>query len=76
MGGSHNEAVLGVRATRDDREAAKAALKEKRWNLQEFVTACLRAVVADPATLLTLLEAHRPAAKPVGRPRKATPPAE
>lgn len=72
--GPHAEVVLGVRATRTDRDAARAAVEAEGWKLQEFVTACLRAIAADPKRLLALVEGHRPAPKPVGRPRKATPP--
>lgn len=69
--GPHAEVVLGVRATRAHREAARAALGEEGWELQAFITACLLAVADNPAETLRLLAPYRPPDKPKGRPRKA-----
>jgi hypothetical protein len=71
--GPHNETVIGVRATTARRDLAHEALHEHGWKLQEFVTACLEAVIADPAKFLRHVARHRPERKAAGRPRKRQP---
>lgn len=68
--GPHNETVIGARADTATKEAAKKALAEHGWSLQDFIVAALRTLIANPAKAIRFVAAQRPAAKPTGRPRK------
>lgn len=47
---------------------ARRVLHAEGWQLREFVVACLRALLADPAGFLAGLDGHRPERRRSGRP--------
>lgn len=71
MSSQHREPALTVRPPADLRQAATRELNERNLEVQAFVVACFKALVADPERFLEGLTAHWPEKKPRGRPRKA-----
>ncbi len=61
---------LTVRPPIEDLTAARAVLGREEIQMKAFITACLRALHADPAAMLAFLKPHWPAARKFGRPRK------
>lgn len=61
--------VLTVRPPEADLAAAREVLTEQRLDMRAFVTASLRALVADPQGTVARLEPFWPPEKPRGRPR-------
>jgi hypothetical protein len=68
----HADPALTVRPPAEVKARAQAELAARGRGLRGFVTACLAALVAEPDRLLALLDAHWPAEKPRGRPRRGT----
>ncbi|MEU7822999.1 hypothetical protein [Catellatospora sp. NPDC049133] len=66
--GNHVDPPLPVRASARDVELAKLTLEQAGWTLTAFVGACVRAVAAEPETVLGMLDKHRPEPKRRGRP--------
>lgn len=69
----HREPGLTVRPPADLKARASTALSDRGKEMQAFITACLRALDADPDGFLAVLTEHWPAPKPRGRPRKSPP---
>jgi hypothetical protein len=55
-------------------EAADAALEARGWTMWQLLHACITVAARRPGELLALVAESKPARKPQGRPRKATPP--
>lgn len=53
-----------------EKKPAQQILDAEDWQLREFVVACLRALVADPAGFLASLGDYRPDRRDPGRPSK------
>ncbi|MFE7958652.1 hypothetical protein [Streptomyces sp. NPDC057413] len=71
MSSQHRDPALTVRPPADLRQAATRELNERNLEVQAFVVACFKALVAEPEQFLEELTAHWPEKKPRGRPRKA-----
>ena len=70
MSSQHRDPALTVRPPAALRQAAARELEERNLEVQAFVVACFKALVADPEAFLGELTAHWPDKKPRGRPRK------
>lgn len=70
MSSQHRDPALTIRPPADLRQAAARELNERNLEVQAFVVACFKALVADPEKFLEDLTAHWPDKKPRGRPRK------
>jgi hypothetical protein len=68
----HRDLGLTVRPDATLKQLATQALSDRDREMKAFVVACLSALIADPDGFLEQLNEHWPAAKPRGRPRKAT----
>jgi hypothetical protein len=66
----HRHPALTVRPPRAVQDAAKQALTERGWTMQDFMTACLAAVGAEPEATLERIAGHRVAPNRRGRPAK------
>ena len=76
MSSQHRDPPLNVRPPTADRTAATDALTERGKDMTGFVTACLRALAANPDRLLRQLAPHWPEPKPRGRPPRAPRPGD
>lgn len=70
MSSQHREPALTVRPPSDLRQAVTRELNERNLEVQAFVVACFKALMADPEGFLGELTGHWPDKKPRGRPRK------
>lgn len=64
-----NPGVL-ARPAKTLKEQAKRVLAEQGWTMNEFLIACLAALVRNPQGMLRRLGAHRPPRRR-GRPRRS-----
>ncbi|MFC1428596.1 hypothetical protein ACEZCY_36080 [Streptacidiphilus sp. N1-12] len=74
MSSQHRDPSMNVRVPAELKAATQQALGGRE--LRGFVLACCTALVADPPAFLAGLEDHWPPPNPVGRPSKASPPAD
>lgn len=66
----HANPKLTVRAPEQLRQAILDPLKQRGLTAQDFMIACLAALVADPDRQIEAVAPHWPEPKPKGRPRK------
>ncbi|MBA8827757.1 hypothetical protein FHX42_005164 [Saccharopolyspora lacisalsi] len=71
MSSQHRDPAITLRVSREIHDAAAARLDELGRTKSAFVQACMTALVADPDTVLPLLEPHWPEPKRWGRPRRS-----
>lgn len=69
-GDRHVDPKLTIRPTEELRRAALDLLKQRGLTAQDFMIACLSALVADPDRQIEAVASHWPEPKTRGRPRK------
>lgn len=68
----HVDPKLTIRPTEELRRAVVDLLKQRGLTAQEYVIACLAALVAEPDRQIEAVARHWPEPKPKGRPHKKT----